>query len=188
MAESTDPRFGPDVPGATGPADGGVQATGGSAGTAVAGAGTMPGLRAGAFGEDAQRGQFTSDVDAHYRALYEAAPASGRSYDSVRPAYVFGQMAASEPGLAGQSFEEAEPALREAWSEELRARAGDWATVRSYVHDAYGHARAEGIGERRDPTVIGSAGSAVDPVELDRARHLMPSVEDASSGSDRVIS
>lgn len=229
MVDGNDPRFGPAEPGATrtatagahdaartaatggsaGPpaeTDGGVHATGGNAGTAVAGAaaGTMAGLQAGALagavtlgvgaiagaalgaaagaalGEDAQRGQFTSEADAHYRALYEASPVSGRSYDAVRAAYVFGHVAASEPGLAGQTFEEAEPALREAWSAELRARAGDWTAVRAYVHDAYGHARAEGAGERRDRSMIGSGGSAVDPVELDRARHGLASVDDVA--------
>ena len=188
------------------PADGGVSSTGGKAGTAVAGAaaGTMAGLQAGALagaatlgvgaiagaalgaaagaalGEDAQRGQFTSESDAHYRALYEADPASGRSYEDVRAAYVFGHVAASEPGLAGQSFAEAEPALREGWGD-MRARAGDWASVRQYVHDAYGHARADGAGERRDYSVVGSGGSAVDPVELDRARHGLSSLEDVAA-------
>lgn len=188
------------------PSDGGV---GGNAGTAAAGAvaGTMAGLQAGvlagaatfgvgaiagaalgaaagaALGEDAQRGQFTADADAHYRALYEASPEGGRSYDAVRAAYVFGHIAASEPGLAGQTFEEAEPALREAWTDELRARAGTWDGVRRYAHDAYGHARADGAGERRDRAVIGSGGSAVDPVELDRARRGRSSVVDAPQSS-----
>ncbi len=194
-------------------ADDGVGATGGNAGTAAAGAvaGTMAGLQSGALagavtlgvgalagaalgaaagaalGEDAQRGQFTADADAHYRALYEASPEGGRSYDAVRAAYVFGHVAAAEPGLAGRTFEQAEPALREAWTDELRARAGEWNGVRRYAHDAYGHARAEGAGERRDASVIGSGGSAVDPVELDRARHGLASVEDVDAGSARPV-
>ncbi len=187
--------------GTAGDADGGVGRTGGNAGTAAAGAaGMMSGLQAGALagavtfgvgaiagaalgaaagaalGEDAQRGRFTAEADENYRALYEASPESGRPYQAVRAAYVFGHVAASEPGLAGRTFEEAEPALRDAWGEELRASAGDWAGVRRYVHDAYGHARADGFGERRDHAVVGSGGSAVDPVELDRARHGLPSV------------
>ena len=194
------------------PSDGGVGATGGNAGTAAAGAvaGTMAGLQSGALagavtlgvgaiagaalgaaagaalGEDAQRGQFTAEADAHYRALYGALPEGGRSYDAVRAAYVFGHIAASEPGLAGQTFEEAEPALREAWTDELRARAGSWDGVRRYAHDAYGHARSDGAGERRDRSVIGSAGSAVDPLELDRARHGLPSVADADDPRPNV--
>lgn len=185
--------------------DGGVHATGGNAGTAAAGAvaGTMAGIQAGALagaatlgvgmlagaalgaaagaalGEDAQRGQFTSESDAYYRALYEGAPEGGKGYDAVRAAYVYGHVAASEPGLAGQTFGQAEPALRDAWNDELRARAGDWDHVRQYVHDAYGHAQSEGAGTRRDRTVIGSGGSAVDPVERDRAFHGLSSVPDA---------
>ncbi|HEY0778993.1 MAG TPA: hypothetical protein VGD56_13565, partial [Gemmatirosa sp.] len=78
---------------------------------------------------------------------------------------------------------EAEPALREGWGD-LRSRAGAWDDVRQYVHDAYGHARSEGVGERRNPAVIGSGGSAVDPVELDRARHGLSSVvDDAGAGA-----
>ncbi len=191
------------------PSDGGVRATGGKAGTAVAGAaaGTMAGLQAGALagavtlgvgavagaalgaaagaalGEDAQRGRFTTEVDEHYRALYEAAPTSGRSYAEVRAAYVFGHVAASEPGLAGQSFAEAEPALREGWRD-VDSGMGSWDQVRQYVHDAYGHARAEGAGERRDYSVVGSGGSAVDPVELDRARHGLASVPDDAPSAD----
>lgn len=165
--------------GATAGAMVGLQAS--ALGAVTFGVGAIAGVALGAAAgaaltDDAPSGQFNADADAHYRALYEAAPASGRSYDALRAAYVFGHVAASEPGLAGQTFDEAEPALREAWTDELRARAGDWSGVRRYVHDAFGHARAEGLGERRDRSVIGSAGSAVDPVELDRARHGLPSV------------
>lgn len=182
------------------PAAGGAGQTGGKAEAGTAGA--MVGLEATALGaatfgigaiagvalgaatgaalaDDAPRGQFDADADAYYRALYEDAPEHGRPYAEVRAAYVFGHVAASEPGLAGQTFEEAEPTLREAWTDELRARAGDWPSAGRYVHDAFGHARADGLGERRDRSVIGSAGSAVDPVELDRARHGLSSVADA---------
>jgi hypothetical protein len=163
-------------------------------------AGTMAGLQAGALGgaallgvgglagaalgaaagaalaQEADPTRYTAEVDAHYRALYDGAPAADRAYDRVRPAYVFGHVAAAEPELAGLGFAEAEPALRAAWNDELRGRAGEWDAVRRHVLDAYGHARAEGAGARRNPTVIGSGGSAVDPVELDRAQHGLSSV------------
>jgi hypothetical protein len=166
-----------------------------------AAAGTMAGLQAGALGgavtlglgmvagaalgaaagaalaQDANPGRFTDESDAHYRALYEGAgDADGAGgYDAVRPAYVFGHVAAAEPELAGHTFEQAEPALERAWNDELRARAGEWPRARRYARDAFGHARAEGAGARRDAGVVGSGGSAVDPVELDRARHGLPS-------------
>lgn len=156
----------------------GLQA-GALAGAVTLGVGAVAGAALGAaagaaLAQDADPARFTAESEAHYRALYEAGPA-GAGYDAARPAYVFGHVAASEPALAGLTFEEAEPALERAWNDELRTRAGDWPRVRHYVLDAYGHARAEGAGERRDPTVIGSGGSAVDPVELDRARHGLPS-------------
>jgi hypothetical protein len=145
-------------------------------------AGAMLGAAAGAaLAQDADPTRYTPEVDAHYRALYERAPATDRAYDHVRPAYVFGHVAAAEPDLAGMTFDEAEPALRAAWNDELRARAGTWEQARRHVLDAYGHARSEGAGERRDLGVIGSAGSAVDPVELDRAQHGLPSVPDGTT-------
>lgn len=157
----------------------GLQA-GALAGAATLGIGAVAGAALGAaagaaLAQDADPTRYTPEVDEHYRALYHGAPSADRAYDHVRPAYVFGHVAATEPELAGLSFEEAEPALRAAWNDELRARAGEWAQASRYVRDAFGHARAEGAGVRRDATVIGSAGSAVDPVELDRARHGLPS-------------
>lgn len=195
---------------------GGAETKGGNAAVGVAAgtvAGTMAGLQAGALAgaatlgvgglagavlgaaagaalaQEADPTRYTTDVDAHYRALYEGAPAEGApaaggAYDRVRPAYVFGHVAASEPELAGLTFEEAEPALRSAWNDELRARAGDWEQARRHVLDAYGHARAEGAGDRRTPGVVGSGGSAVDPVELDRAQRGLPSVAEGEPAAD----
>jgi hypothetical protein len=159
-------------------------ALGGAAMLGVGGlAGAVLGAAAGAaLAADADPTRYTAEVDAHYRALYQGSAAADRGYDHVRPAYVFGHVAASEPELAGRTFDEAEPALRGAWNDELRARAGSWEQVRHHVLDAYGHARAEGAGERRDSHVIGSGGSAVDPVELDRARHGLPSVPEGPTG------
>ena len=54
----------------------------------------------------------------------------------------------------------------------LRTHAGEWETVRPDVETSYGYARSRGLGVRRDDTVVGSAGSAVDPVELDESRRL----------------
>jgi hypothetical protein len=194
----------PDAAGGA-PGAGGTETSAGKTAVGVGAgvvAGTMAGLQAGALGgaallgvgglagaalgaaagaalaQEADPGRFTAESDAHYRALYQGAPVADRDYDRVRPAYVFGHVAAAEPELAGLSFEEAEPALRAAWNDELRARAGEWEHARRYVLDAYGHARAEGAGARRNPHVIGSGGSAVDPVELDRAQHGLPSTAD----------
>jgi hypothetical protein len=187
---------------------GGTETRGGNAAVGVAAGtvgGALAGLQAGALGgalmlgvgglagaamgaaaglalaADATPGRYTAESDTHYRALYEAAPLADRDFDRVRPAYAFGHLAASEPELAGRSFDEAEPALRAAWNDELSARAGAWEQARRHVRDAYGHARAEGAGERRVTGAVGSGGSAVDPVELDRARRGLPSVPDGQA-------
>ena len=141
---------------------------------AVAGA-AMGAAAGAALAADSQRQGFTPEHDAHYRALYDGRPMADRRYDDVRAAYAFGHLAAAEPALADRSFDEVEPELRAAWSDELRTHAGAWETVRPYVRDAFGHARAEGVGARRNTAVVGSAGSAVDPVELERARRGEPS-------------
>jgi hypothetical protein len=75
----------------------------------------------------------------------------------------------------------AEAELRAAWDRDFRAQHGEWERVRRYVCDAYGHSRGENFGCRRDASVIGAAGSAVDPVELDRARSGLPSVDGATT-------
>ncbi|HUQ83964.1 MAG TPA: hypothetical protein VM076_22635 [Gemmatimonadaceae bacterium] len=121
---------------------------------------------------------YTEDDDAQYRALWEGTPhgSADRGFDSARVAYQFGHIAAHRPEFNGARFADAEPKLRQRWNDDLRSKAGEWDAVRSSVQDAYGHAQSGGAGQRRDTSVIGSAGSAVDPVELERARAGLPSV------------
>ena len=120
--------------------------------------------------------------DAHYRALYEGGTPTDRGFDAARPAYQLGHLAAHNPEWRGREFTAVEPELRRAWDGELRTRHGEWDAVRPYVRDAYGHARSEGAGVRRDLGVAGSAGSAVDPDELARARRGEPSTDHVASG------
>ena len=110
---------------------------------------------------------------------HESSPsrAADRGFEHARPAYQLGHLAAHNPEWAGRSFDDVEPDLRRGWSDDLHARHGAWDAVRPHVRDAWGHARTQGAGTRRDAAVIGSAGSAVDPVELDRAQRGLPSVE-----------
>jgi hypothetical protein len=138
-------------------------------------------------------GQATTDVrydeshDAHYRALYEGGVATDRGFDSVRPAYQLGHVAAHNPQWRGREFSVIEPELRRTWDGHLRGHDGlAWDAVRPYVRDAYGHARSEGAGAHRDLSVIGSAGSAVDPDELARAQHGQPSTDYAAPGAIAV--
>jgi hypothetical protein len=171
--------------GAAGGLMAGLQA-GAAAGALTLGVGALTGAVLGAVGgatvgATTEPTGFDADADAHYRGLYEGGhPMGDRRYDDVRTAFVFGHLAAQEPALAGRPFTEVEPELRAAWTDELSRRAGGWEAVRTHVRDAYGHARAEGAGERRRAThLAGSAGSAVDPVELERSLR-----GEASDGSD----
>jgi len=82
---------------------------------------------------------FTPEEDRYYREQYEAAPnhAADLAYERVRPAYQLGHVAAHNPAYQGKHFEEIEPEITQAWSDEMRARYGDWAGMRGYVRDAY---------------------------------------------------
>jgi hypothetical protein len=124
---------------------------------------------------------YSPEHDEHYRALWESDPArpADTAFETVRPAYRFGHVAAFQAQFVGWDFVAAESDLRTVWERDSRARHGEWERVRQYVRDAYGHSRGESFGVRRDERIIGSGGSAVDPVELDRARSGLPSVDES---------
>jgi len=159
------------VTGPFGPVAAGIGAIVGALGGAAVGA---------AGGRAATEPRYTEEDDAYYRGLWEGAPnrVADRTYDASRPAYQLGHLAAQHPDYAGRDFDAVEPDLRRVWERDLRARHGEWDAVRHDVHDAYGHARSLGYGVRRDASVVGTAGSAVDPVELERARAGLPSVDE----------
>ena len=133
-----------------------------------------------AAGQAAAEDLYTAQDDVHYRSLWEARPGhtGDQGFESARVAYQFGHIAARQPDFAAAHFADVEPALRQRWPNELRERVGEWDAVRSYVEEGYSHARSRGAGERRDTSIVGSAGSAVDPVERDRARAGLPSTPD----------
>ncbi len=108
--------------------------------------GTIIGAIAGAAGgwwagrtvsEAASR--FGDNDDTHYRSAYEGRSdrLADRSYDDVRPAYQLGHLASENPDYNGKSFETVETDLQKGWSNDLRAKHGDWATVRPYAEEAY---------------------------------------------------
>ncbi|MDF1502934.1 hypothetical protein [Roseisolibacter sp. H3M3-2] len=169
---------------AAGAAAGLVSLAGGPVGVAI---GMVVGATAGALGgwfggQAAGEVPYDESHDAHYRALYEGGTPTDRGFDSARPAYQLGHLAAHNPDWRGREFTAIETDLRRAWDGDLRGRHGEWDAVRPYVRDAYGHARSEGAGVRRDTSVLGSAGSAVDPDELARARRGEPSTDYVASG------
>jgi hypothetical protein len=138
-------------------------------------AGGAAGAAVGAASSQAAAGDYYSaEYDDYYRGLWESSPrrAADRTFDSARAGYQFGHVAAQYPEFAGRDFHDVEPELQRRWSDDLRAHGGDWEAVRPDVETAYGYARSRGLGVRRDSTVVGSAGSAVDPVELEQSRRL----------------
>ena len=142
--------------------------------------GALGGTAVGATGGQAADDMYTGDDDAHYRALWENLPqrAADQGFDSVRVAYQYGHVAAHLPEFAGARFTHIEPELGQRWPNEFRGRVGEWDAVRSYVENGFGHAQSRGAGQRRDLGIVGSAGSAVDPVELERSRAGLPSTPD----------
>lgn len=133
-----------------------------------------------AGGQAAANDLYTEQDDAHYRALWESRPDrnADQGFEAARVGYQFGHIAARHEEFAAAHFADIEPELRGRWPNELRSRVGEWDAVRAYVEEGYSHARSRGAGERRDHTIIGSAGSAVDPVERDRSRAGLPSTPD----------
>jgi hypothetical protein len=136
----------------------------GVAGGAVAGAaagtvtlgpiGTIIGAIAGAVGGGwtalaaAGAADYGPEHDRAYREHYEsdAERLADQPYDAVRPAYQLGHFAARNPDYARRDFESIEPDLQRGWSDDLRARHGDWQIARRYVREAFVRERARGHG------------------------------------------
>jgi len=87
---------------------------------------------------------FTTDDDAAYRTHYESSSyrLADRSYDDVRPAYQLGHLAGRNPEYSNRTFDEVEGDLRRGWTDDVRARHGEWDTVRPYARDAYERGRS----------------------------------------------
>ncbi len=83
--------------------------------------------------------KFTQEDDSYYRERFANTTdrLADRGYDDIRPAYQLGHIASMNPDYNGRSFEEVEPDLQRGWGNDLRARHGDWSTVRPYAQEAY---------------------------------------------------
>jgi hypothetical protein len=113
--------------------------------------------------------QVTFEDDVVYRAHYDFSPTrlADRSYEVVRPAYLIGHIAGANPMYEGRDFESIEGDLRDGWSEEIRAKHGDWDAVRQYAKEAFGRVKqrvARVSGEHRRvtserPAEYGNGGS-----------------------------
>ena len=117
---------------------------GGPLGTIIGGlAGAVSGWWAGrAISEAASR--FTHDDDAAFRTHYEGSSnrLADRSYDDVRPAYQLGYLASQNPDYSNRGFDDIEGDLRRGWTDDVRARHGEWDSVRGYARDAYDRGRS----------------------------------------------
>ena len=134
-------------------------------------AGTVGGWWAGKEVGDAVT-RTTDDDDKFYRTHYEstAGTSAKRSYDDVRPAYALGHLAAHNPDYQGRDFADVEPDLQRGWSDELRAKHGDWSEVRGYAGDAYvrgrsGQTTAGDLADRTGDAARRGANKVIDAVD-----------------------
>lgn len=119
---------------------------GAAAGTLTAGPlGTIVGALIGAVGggwaglATGEAVQPTTEDEEYYRTHYRSATTgtADAAYEHARPAYHLGHVAALNPDYRGHTFAEIEPDLRRGWTDEVRARHGEWTSVRPYVQAAY---------------------------------------------------
>jgi hypothetical protein len=106
--------------------------------------------------------QVTFEDDVVYRAHYDFSPTrlADRSYEVVRPAYLVGHIAGTNPGYNGLNFESVERDLRTGWTDDIRAKHGDWDAVRVYAKEAFARKRQRverTSGEQRRVTMETSA-------------------------------
>jgi hypothetical protein len=174
---------------------GAVAAPIGAAGGAVAGAavgtvtlgpiGTIVGAIAGALGGGwtalaaSAPTHYSPDHEREYREHYSSDPErlADRGFETVRPAYQLGHLAARNPDYAGRDFESIESDLQRGWSDDVRAGHGDWSVARRYVREAFMRERARSHG--RTPVELNMGGSET---------HQRPSFSDPipSADPDRV--
>ena len=121
-------------------------ATGAAAGTLTGGpVGTIVGAVAGAVlggaagfgvGDEAQP---TAEDEQYYRTHHRGATGgqADAAYERARPAYHLGHVAALNPDWRGRPYEEIEPELRRGWSDDVRARHGEWAAASPFARAAY---------------------------------------------------
>jgi hypothetical protein len=130
-----------------GQAVGGVSGVvaGAAIGSVVGPLGTVLGGLAGGVGgwwagrSVAEAAQRFDEHDETYRTRYESRNdrLADRSYDDVRPAYQLGHIASENPDYNGKNFESIETDLQRGWTNDLRAKHGDWSTVRPFAEEAY---------------------------------------------------
>jgi hypothetical protein len=128
--------------------------------------GTIIGAIAGAIGGGwtaiaaAAPTHYDASHDREYRAHYESDSErlADRHFDSIRPAYQLGHLAARNPDYAGRDFESVETDLQGGWTDDVRARHGDWSVARRYAREAF--TRERGRSQGRTQADLNMGGSA----------------------------
>jgi hypothetical protein len=90
---------------------------------------------------------------------------AAESYDTARPLYQFGHVAAHHPGYQGRSFREVEPELERAWGGAQREKFGDWPRVRPYVSRGFDQ-RVEVMRETREAGMRAQGGGSAEEHEI----------------------
>ena len=158
-----------------------IGSAGGPIGTVIGGiAGAVGGWWAGRTVSEAAK-RFDDNTDNSYRQAYESRSdrLADRNYEDVRPAYQLGHLAGENPDYSGRNFESIEADLQRGWTNDLRARHGDWSTVRPFAEEAYStrtsvssresmnrmENSSENLADRASDTTRNIANSAVDAVD-----------------------
>lgn len=133
---------------AAGAAGAAIGSFAGPIGTLIGGlAGVVGGWWAGKSAVEASH-KYSPEDDRHYRDAYETSSTklADRSYETVRPAYQLGHVAGLNPDYRDRDFGDVEQDLQKGWTNDLRAKNGDWASVRPYARDAYTRSSAAAAG------------------------------------------
>jgi len=133
---------------AAGAAGAAIGALAGPIGMFIGGlAGVVGGWWAGKAAVEASH-KYTPEDDLAYRNAYESSTSrlADRSFEDVRPAYQAGHIAGLNPDYRDRDFDAGETDLQRGWTDDLRARHGDWNAARPFARDAYTRSRAAAVG------------------------------------------
>jgi phage tail tape-measure protein len=164
---------------AAGAAGAAIGALAGPIGMFVGGlAGVVGGWWAGKAANEAAH-KYTPDDDQAYRESYENSSTrlADRSFDDVRPAYQAGHIAGQNPDYRDRDFDAIEGDLQQGWTDDLRARHGEWSTARPFARDAYTRSRAAATG----------AGAAAGATAANAGRNAADAVGDAGRRTGNAI-
>jgi uncharacterized protein (TIGR02271 family) len=173
------------------------EATGGVAGAATGAAlgslggpiGTIIGGIAGAVGGwwsgraiSEAASVYGDDDDQYYRQHFESTRGASRSsayssYDSARPAYQVGHLAAMNPDYENRTFEDIEPDLQRGWT---GAEQGDWSSAREYARSGFDRGQERRLVLSKEELRIGKRQVQAGEVELRKVvdtEHVQERVE-----------